>query len=303
MTGPTPATDEASFDRFCVGCGYNLRALTSDRCPECGLRLDEAAYAPVPWEGRRHIGTYRAFWRTVFLATLHPKRLAGAIALPLNDRDGRRFARIVAVVAAIPPIVFLTTFVGSTGFATLVVNFSAPYNSLASLQKTLGPLWEIGVIWFAGAMCFMALPIGLVATILMGSGASRFWARIADSPSVRRDRAFAISSYYISPLAWMFVPTLLFTVPHIAGDMSNHTVWMIAFLNVLLGCIALGAIVVIYVWNSLILIMVTTHCGFGRLIASAIGFIMFWLVSAIVWLGLFPMMVGLIWLMIDSLRG
>jgi hypothetical protein len=67
MSEPALAGD-ASIDRFCVGCGYNLRGLISDRCPECGLKLDEAAAAPIPWEGRRHLGAFRAFWRTVMQA-------------------------------------------------------------------------------------------------------------------------------------------------------------------------------------------------------------------------------------------
>ena len=27
---------------MCLGCGYNLRGMTSDRCPECGMRIHDA---------------------------------------------------------------------------------------------------------------------------------------------------------------------------------------------------------------------------------------------------------------------
>lgn len=39
----------------CVGCGYDLRATSEPRCPECGDRFDPSRFAPM--DGARTIGT------------------------------------------------------------------------------------------------------------------------------------------------------------------------------------------------------------------------------------------------------
>ena len=95
----TPTRCELSHpDRFCAECGYNLRGLADNRCPECGLPFDRAAPpAPrVPWVRRAELGTLRAYWRTVMLVTLHPVRFAAEFAPPagLSLEDARDFRRM-----------------------------------------------------------------------------------------------------------------------------------------------------------------------------------------------------------------
>src|SRR2546430_12165891 len=89
---PTDALDSTP-QRFCPDCGYDLRGLTSGRCPECGLLIDDAALAasPIPWVHRRRIGRVRAFFRTLMLTTFRPKRLAAAAAVPVDYREAQRF--------------------------------------------------------------------------------------------------------------------------------------------------------------------------------------------------------------------
>src|SRR3954464_7844824 len=65
----------------CEQCGYDLRALTEPRCPECGKPFDPTA-APVPnipWLHRHVIGTFLAYWKTVLLATFLPVKFAHEI--------------------------------------------------------------------------------------------------------------------------------------------------------------------------------------------------------------------------------
>src|SRR5438874_11216010 len=65
-------------DRFCESCGYNLRGLQQCRCPECGCEFDPNAppMARIPWLRRLEIGTWRAYWQTVFAVTFRPIRFA-----------------------------------------------------------------------------------------------------------------------------------------------------------------------------------------------------------------------------------
>src|SRR5215212_4566949 len=83
---------------FCPECGYDLRAIESDRCPECGWTIDRDAAATgsrIPWVHRRSIGRWRAYWRTAWLATWRIKQVAMESVRPVDEKDGRRFARIV----------------------------------------------------------------------------------------------------------------------------------------------------------------------------------------------------------------
>src|SRR5437016_4317678 len=90
-------------DLLCGGCGYNLRGLPSDRCPECGQQFDPNHLIAdlIPWEQRKHIGRIRAFWRTAWMASARPRQLVEKLQWPLSRAAARAFhARVVAFAAA-----------------------------------------------------------------------------------------------------------------------------------------------------------------------------------------------------------
>ena len=66
-TTSSPSLAVAALDVFCGQCGYNLRASTAERCPECGVAIDRATLSgsTLPWRYRRYHGRWRAYWRTV----------------------------------------------------------------------------------------------------------------------------------------------------------------------------------------------------------------------------------------------
>src|SRR5437763_7142118 len=88
----------------CPHCGYDLRAIASERCPECGEPIDRdaARRSQIPWTHRRQIGWWRAYWRTVALVLAHPKKLAAEIARPVSYRDAQVFRWVTIFMAAIP---------------------------------------------------------------------------------------------------------------------------------------------------------------------------------------------------------
>ena len=97
-------SDLSYITLVCPECGYDLRAIESGRCPECGLEIDRAAMSVsrLPWAHRRKIGRIRAYWRTNRLAIVRRRRLAEEINRPVSFSDARRFLLVTATLAWIP---------------------------------------------------------------------------------------------------------------------------------------------------------------------------------------------------------
>jgi hypothetical protein len=88
---------------LCPGCGYDLRAATSDRCSECGLVIDRAALreSGFPWAHRRRIGRLRAILKTVWLVTIDGRALRDELAKPQDARDAASFRAVNTTVLAL----------------------------------------------------------------------------------------------------------------------------------------------------------------------------------------------------------
>lgn len=96
LDGEGPVWERINFDIHCSRCGYNLRMLTTPRCPECGLQFDwRTVFDETRWRSdflfehhcsRRFLGSYlktvwrslrpRSFWRQVSIHDrIHPRPL------------------------------------------------------------------------------------------------------------------------------------------------------------------------------------------------------------------------------------
>lgn len=98
--GPAQSAQAERWERFalrndieCPGCGYSLRGLPNDRCPECGVRIDTATimYCSEPLELASFGRSARWFWSVVLLnitllavshASLAPARAWSSAAAP-----------------------------------------------------------------------------------------------------------------------------------------------------------------------------------------------------------------------------
>src|SRR5260221_6444833 len=105
MSDPAIQLADPSPGKLCPECGYDLRGITSQQCPECGLNVNDPNYSSIPWANRARIGWFKAFWKTALLATFRPKKLAIAVAQPVDFRSANRFRWIVAALATFPAIV------------------------------------------------------------------------------------------------------------------------------------------------------------------------------------------------------
>ena len=117
-SAPAPPEHAAySADLYCPDCGYNLRGLTSDRCPECGLVLDfiESDTPIIPWERRHELGPFRAYWQTVRMVILRNKVFCRAAYRSVSHRDAQLFRWITIAHAFVPLI--LAMFVELTELA------------------------------------------------------------------------------------------------------------------------------------------------------------------------------------------
>src|SRR5262245_46881790 len=97
-------TQAAITELYCPECGYDLQGLGSDRCPECGHEIDRTTLGQsvLPWVQRKSVGTYRAFWKTVSMATFRPKFLAREMSSPARFDDAVKFRRLVVLHALVP---------------------------------------------------------------------------------------------------------------------------------------------------------------------------------------------------------
>src|SRR5215468_1275370 len=88
---------------LCGACGYNLRGVPSNRCPECGREFDPNYLIAnlIPWEQRRYVGRFRAFWHTAWIASFQPRRLAAYMDRPINAGSARLFHLWVILFAAL----------------------------------------------------------------------------------------------------------------------------------------------------------------------------------------------------------
>src|SRR6266850_983033 len=98
MAGAPPASsppdwDHFALDLFCPRCGYNLRMLTGNRCPECGLDLDwnriiaatQGLLDSPFFEHQWHTQPVRSLLRTIVLA-FFPRRMWRSIVLEAIPR-------------------------------------------------------------------------------------------------------------------------------------------------------------------------------------------------------------------------
>ena len=300
--------DEQGPQLFCPECGYNLHGIEdATRCPECGLVIDRQGFARsrLPWVHRRHVGRFRAYWRTVLLATLRPRDVAAEAARPVAYTDAQRFRYVTAAVATLPFVVAIaagTVWYGSTGFVTVI---RPDYVGAALLGGRPLPMFDVAVPWESGATLHGVLPLALFLAAVFVTGVASYWFHPNHLPVVRQNRAIALSYYACAPLAFAAVPVALgFAVVAmmIAGlDNQANASWIVV--RVLEIALFISAFLTLAAfWRSTMsLLNQTTHPGPGRLTLAAVLIPLKWLLLAAVTLFAVPWVIGYLRLVIRSL--
>ena len=250
---PASATAESASGLTCPECGYDLRAIASDRCPECGLVIDRAAMSVsrIPWAHRRTIGRFKAYWRTNLMVIFWPKRLADEAARPVGLADAQRF-RWVTVGLAWLPIVL-------SAVAIVVFDWDEVIGGWRVPDSRLG--------WCLEATAYVALVFALGLALLMVSGVGSYFFHLPALRIVQQNRAIALSYYTCAPLAWLWAPAAFFAISFVISEQDWSQRGFGANLHLATGLVASGFVVAIVVlcWLRIgKLLRRTTHCGPGR---------------------------------------
>jgi hypothetical protein len=299
MTAPAILPD----GHYCPACGYDQRGLTSDRCPECGLFIDKTRSSFILWERRKTAGYFKSFLRTLITASINPKRIARATSSPVDVRSARLFRRLVIVTAAIPLLlVFFLAIWNQRGTAFFTPFDNSPLGSI--IGNYFDSNGEPVLLWTAGATFWPILPLAVVLALVLSSDiAHRFY--VGNVEPQRQNRAMAVSYYLCAPLVWIFVPLSILVLILILAPRDGSA--FPPFLDTLLNygidvCDITFAIIGIALLNNLRLLRLATHCGIGRWLIGSLGILVQWILATAFSFAIFPSLVGLLWLMFDSLR-
>ena len=207
---PRPATARTPYAAadatlLCGGCGFDLRATTAGRCPECGRPFDpKHTYANlIPWEQRKYVGRVRAYFRTAALAIFRPWQIAAKADRPINQRDARRFPRAGVVLGGLSALAL-----GLVIRPGLVRHFDEAAETSNEWSKLVTNYWSFGV-------AVIGVTLGLwIATRWT---AAAFGPRSMGEP--QRSRARAIGHYAAgAALLWLplaaAVLSILMVTPH-----------------------------------------------------------------------------------------
>jgi hypothetical protein len=177
-------------DFLCPGCGYNLRGLTQDRCPECGAPFDRATLSDsqLPWVHRGHRGRQRSYWRTVWEVTVHPKALAAEFCRPVDHAAAQRFRWFTIFWAWLPLVV--STF----GFHVLH-DKDFLFLDLSSVIPDLG--------------LTLSFHLAVIVALAALTGVPTYFFHPRRLPVEYQNRGVALSYYACAPLAWAPVVCIL----------------------------------------------------------------------------------------------
>jgi hypothetical protein len=179
-----PDATTIASDFLCPTCGYNLRGLTQDRCPECGSEFDRAALsnAQLPWPHRRHLGRFRSYWRTVWQVTFHPKLLAAEFCRPVDYAAAQRFRWFTIFWIWLP-------FLCST-----IITHANNHEDYLCL-KSAGLIPDL---WLS-----LAAHLTLILALAVLTGVPTYFFHPRRLPVEFQNRGIALAYYACAPLAWM----------------------------------------------------------------------------------------------------
>jgi hypothetical protein len=230
-----PGANEAAGEAeglLCPRCGYDLRATTEKRCPECGEEIDRAGLgvSNFPWAHRGEIGWVWGYLKTVLLVTIDHPSIRHEGAKRQDSRSARMFEAIsFALVAVVLGGLFAAAALDADGWSFLAVANPQAMNRVRSTWVE-----DLTVPWSAGATLYPVIPLmlGLLAAHLTSTHRRVF--RIKEESSARQERARAIANYSIAPLAWLPV-FLLLAVGIYFGELDRSFFALLAVVVALAG--------------------------------------------------------------------
>ena len=274
---------------LCPHCGYDLRAASSNICPECGRSFDRVtlAQSAFPWAHRHLIGRIRAFCKTVWLITIDSRRLRHQADKPHQLVDYRSFRICIASSLALTLVAVFASFaLQAGGLHFMAIQKSAHFE--ASEHAIPRPMYDLIVPWSTAATMPLLIPVMLII----------FSFSICRAPQtiVRSD---ALAGYSIAPLAWL----LPIAVVELVLDYCEYRELLTLSLPIVLLMIAFPAVILLATviriaqWSLRV-----RKASPLRLLMLLPQLMLLWFLSLLLWLWLIPWCIGFLWLVVDSFR-
>jgi hypothetical protein len=203
---------ETSEDLYCPQCGYNVRGVSSERCPECGLALDRAdmLHSRLPWTHRKRIGNVRAYWRTLILGTFSTPQLADELARPVSFRDAQLF-RFITILIGWAPLAIAATII-----AILFQRQGGGIWRGVAMGRigSLSSAVELDVFWplAAGATFPGVIALALAIFLIMMSGIPSYFFHPRSMPPRLQNRGVAMSYYACAAIAFLPFALIFFGI-------------------------------------------------------------------------------------------
>lgn len=300
---------------ICSKCGYDLRGIASDRCPECGFELANQVLlgGEIPWTYRRVRGRVRTFVETVNKVGVGGPWLARVIAGPVSLTDARRFWFITATITSLPLIAaFVYAWVrsGDLVFTMYLPDPLTPaawnvFGVRATAFRAAVPAWiKTELLWpISAGLSRPGVAIGLLwLLILLASGAPTYLFHPRHLSEAQRHRANAFSYYLCAPLVWA-TPLLIIVAAAIiyAIEKQRSLFRTPTYVAVLAG---ITWMIVMALWYARLLktFRLTTHAELPRTLAAAVLIPVMWIACTIFALMFVPWCIGTMWLLVEALR-
>lgn len=192
MSEGTPPNEVALI---CPHCGYDLRMIESERCPECGETIDRTAGAQptIPWALRRHRGRIRSYLATVWMVTLGTRKLGNEFDRRVSYRDARRFWWLTSFFVSIPLMVVFAAIWLKEGHAAAQFPGFSLFGTGPSAD-VLTRFYDLEYPWRLGAQFSPLMLVWIFFAVLTNLGMpSYLMDRLHHGE--RRGRAIALSYY------------------------------------------------------------------------------------------------------------
>ena len=201
-------------DLFCQTCGYNLRGLTGNRCPECGGSLDgvRSLVPQIPWVNRKETGWFRAYWRTVRFVMFRQASFCDEMARPVSYSDCQSFRWVtllsVALPSLFPPLVLYLTREPQP--------FRFSNNLVSASSAAIAAGWPL-LVFYVCCLLFLAAATGVPS----------YFFHPRDIPVEQQNRAIALSYYACGPLVFLTLPILMFAAAILTGEARDPAISML----------------------------------------------------------------------------